>query len=287
MPIRFPELKYAMSMVLEKCNFPNHRFCFFIDGLDEFEADLHTDHWDLAQALRSWAASPDVKICVSSRPYEEFLQGFDDKSRMHLHELTRGDVRRFAYGELEKELNYVIPKSSIDDIVATVVDDADGVFLWVRLAVRSIRDGIRHRYSLEALRKRLAKLPRGLESLFDQLFNSIDPNDREKSDRILLVAAHGGAGHALMYSWIDDIIADPEFPYGVPIRAYADDEIRSRHETVRCQLDSLTKGLLEMHKDGINTYTTNPTRMSGTHWWKRTSISNRQSISSIGLLGIT
>ena len=40
------------------------RFCFFIDGLDEFDGD----HRDLIDAIRSFGKSPFVKICVSSRP---------------------------------------------------------------------------------------------------------------------------------------------------------------------------------------------------------------------------
>jgi hypothetical protein len=55
----------------------------------------------------------------------------------------------------------------------------------------------------------------------------------------------GHAPNALTYSWLEDL-EDPEFPFSAPIQAYTDDEIRNRHETVRCQLDSLSKGLLEM-----------------------------------------
>lgn len=245
-PFRFSELKQAMSVIVGKHSFPNHRFCFFIDGLDEFEADLHTDHWDLAQGLQSWAVSPDIKICVSSRPHEEFLQGFNNKLRMHLHEMTRGDIRRFVYGVLDKDASYFDAENSLHDTVAIVVYRADGVFLWVRLVVRSLFDGIRRRYRPDVLQQKLAKMPKSLEPLFDQLFNSIDPSDRERSDKMLLLAVSGGeALNALMYSWIDDL-ADPDFPYSTPIRAYSDEEIRSRHETVRCQLDSLSKGLLEM-----------------------------------------
>jgi hypothetical protein len=66
----------------------------------------------------------------------------------------------------------------------------------------------------------------------------------------LLVTSHG-ALNALMLSWLEDL-ADPDFPFSAPIRAYSDDEVRSRHEVVRCQLDSLSRGLLEMR--GISSY---------------------------------
>lgn len=256
MPFRLSELRDAMGVIIRKRSFPSHRFCFFIDGLDEFQADLNTDHWELAQSLRRWAVSPDVKICVSSRPHEEFLQAFDPALRMDLHEMTRGDVRRFVYGMLEQEPNYTEAGSALSDMVSDIADRADGVFLWVRLVVRSLVDGIRHRYSAEMLKQRLKGSPKGLEPLFDQLFNSIDPGDREISDKILLLAASNGSMNALKVSWLEDL-ADPDFPFNAPFCAYSDDEIRSRHKPIRSQLDSLSKGLLEIkdrHSSGLSTY---------------------------------
>lgn len=64
-----------------------HRVCFFIDGLDEFDGD----YWALAKHLNSWCCGPDVKICVSSRPHNEFLAVFGEPGPwLALHELTRG-----------------------------------------------------------------------------------------------------------------------------------------------------------------------------------------------------
>ncbi|KAK4442412.1 hypothetical protein QBC34DRAFT_454861 [Podospora aff. communis PSN243] len=250
-PFEFSELKRALNVILCKTNFPSHRFCFFIDGLDEFDADLHTDHWDLAQLLRDWAAkSPDVKICVSSRPHEEFLQCFDSSRRMHLHELTQRDVERFARGALEKGVAEAsnTPSTFIDtdEFAKDIAERAEGVFLWVRLVVRSLVDGIRHRYSSAMLKEKLDKTPRGLEPLFDQLFNDIDPADRDRSDMVFLLAASGDAKDALMYWWLDDL-SDPEFPYDHrSAHACTDQEILSRQDMVRGQLANLTKGLVEM-----------------------------------------
>jgi hypothetical protein len=40
------------------------RFCFFIDGLDEYGGE----HTDIIRIIQSLAASPSIKFCVSSRP---------------------------------------------------------------------------------------------------------------------------------------------------------------------------------------------------------------------------
>ena len=252
-PFPLAELKNAMRNIMGKQTAQSHRFCFFIDGLDEFEADLYTGHGELARDLLSWASSSHVKICVSSRPYEEFLQRFDPGRRIQLHELTRGDVYRFVFGALAAEPNVVqssLGLKGIDEVATTVSWRADGIFLWVRLVVRSLVDGIRHRYSLLMLQEKLEKIPQGLELLFDRLFNSIDPTDRERSDKMLLLVASKGPLSAIQFSWIDNLI-NPDFPYSTPAFALSDKELAYRLETVKCQIAGLSKGLLEMRPLGV------------------------------------
>lgn len=66
------------------------RFCFFIDGLDEFEGD----HRDLIDAIRSLSKSPTIKLCVSSRPWGSFQReyGLNDHCHVALHTLTKRDI---------------------------------------------------------------------------------------------------------------------------------------------------------------------------------------------------
>ena len=40
------------------------RFCFFIDGLNDYDGD----HRDIIELLRRMSACSDIKICASSRP---------------------------------------------------------------------------------------------------------------------------------------------------------------------------------------------------------------------------
>lgn len=243
-PFHLSELRKAMELLVSQDHTGQHRFFFFIDGLDEFEVDLNTDYKDLAENVLSWAQSPDVKLCVSSRPYVEFFQEFQATQRIHLHDLTKADLRRFVSGALSKET------ASDDEMVSslsrTITQRADGVFLWVRLVVRSVVEGIRHKYPLCTLLQRVDGLPRGLEPLYVQLFESIDPLDRQRSDMMLLLAiSFDSPLNVLLYSWVDDLL-DPEFPFNLPIRSYTDEEVLSRHENIKFQLYGLSKGLLEI-----------------------------------------
>ena len=75
------------------------KFCFFIDGLDEYNGE----EIDVVEVLRSLASSPAVKLCVSSRPWNAFEKAFgNQKSHMLLlQELTRNDIRCYTTETLE------------------------------------------------------------------------------------------------------------------------------------------------------------------------------------------
>ena len=246
---RITDIKAAFTKLISKRTFPKHRLCFFIDGLDEYEGDS-LDHWELANSLQNWASSTDIKICVSSRPHTEFMHTFSDspKFRLRLHELTRNDISLFASAMFEKDTNFDRVKDVYMNLVRDIVGTANGVFLWARLVVRSLLEGVGHHDSQSALQEKLNSIPKDLDELFAKLLGSINPNARKRSDQMLFIAARDQSilpMNALAYSWLEDL-NDPKFPFSSPVQGYSDEEIRKRHHDLRRQFDSLSKGLLEM-----------------------------------------
>lgn len=51
------------------------RFCFFIGALDEYHEERLT-HLELIKTLMEFSTSPDIKLCVSSRPWTVFMDAF-------------------------------------------------------------------------------------------------------------------------------------------------------------------------------------------------------------------
>jgi hypothetical protein len=72
-------------------------------------------------------------------------------------------------------------------LVNEVVERADGVFLWVRLVVKSLLDGIRSRDDVQVLQKRLRAVPRDLELLYKHLLNQIDSVHMEWASKALQI----------------------------------------------------------------------------------------------------
>lgn len=252
-PICFNEVKEAFNRLIQEASSSESYFCFFIDGLDEFEGD-EVDHWRLSQDLRSWTAQAEnVKLCVSSRPHIPFVQSFanDLNHQISIHELTREDIFNFSVAMFEKDPNFHRVKGIYKDLVTEVVDASDGVFLWARLAMRSLLRSVGYQGSEKDLKRKLHLMPKGLDELFDQILGSIDPYDQLLSDQLFLLTTANfcpwqpAVQNAIAYSWLEDL-DDPGFPHELQMRPYTEAENNERLEHASCVLDRLSRGLLEM-----------------------------------------
>ncbi len=65
------DITYAFTTLMWHGKFPQHRLCFFIDGLDEYHGESR-DQVMLAKSLQQWASQGDAKFLASSRPELEF-----------------------------------------------------------------------------------------------------------------------------------------------------------------------------------------------------------------------
>lgn len=247
LPFRFPELQEAVRRLLKTSRFPNHRFCFFIDGLDEFKGGS-VEHVRFAQALKDWA-SDDVKVVCSARPYTEFLDTFTDSLRtIHLHEWTKDDIHHYASSGLYSGLvSSGMPTQSGTMLAGYIAHKADGVFIWARLVVQSLVEGMMHRDSIRVLYERVEQAPRDLNHLYEKILESIDPVIRVRSENALGFVAHCPFQtiNAMAFTWLEDL-EDNDFPMNRPFQTYSWKEIQDRQELARRQVALLTRGLAEV-----------------------------------------
>jgi NACHT domain len=150
-------------------------FCFFIDGLDEYSGDHH----ELIKCIQQLAESPCVKICVSSRPWNCFQDAFghDESRRLYMQDLTREDIAKYARDHLRNMINsnsYSFYRHIAEQLIAEVVSRAQGVFLWVFLVMRSLKEGFINADNPELLYQRLLELPTDLEGFFKRIVLTVD-----------------------------------------------------------------------------------------------------------------
>jgi hypothetical protein len=159
------------------------KFVLFIDGLDEYEGD----HQELGEFFKSISCLPHVKVCVSSRPWVVFQDLFGDRPSLRLQDLTRADIESFVVDRFRSSEVYQRlasnDSSSALVLVREIVEKSDGVFLWVKLVVRSLLEGFRNRDTIPDLQKRLRLFPRELGPLYDHLFSLIGPFYMEWASR--------------------------------------------------------------------------------------------------------
>jgi hypothetical protein len=243
------DAKNAFEALTTKGSFPKHRFCFFVDGLDEYHSQMPYQ-LKLARDLQRWASGDDVKICATSRPYIQFdkLVTSDDR-RIHLHDLTRHDINLFSRKMIEDNLKDDLERveSYYLRLVGKVVEKSEGVFLWARLVVCSLLEGLFRHDKEDALEQKLEVLPPDINGLYTELLGTLSPDDRVRAEKMLLLTAHSPDWPRLssvVYAFVDEL-SDPNFP---PRDGKKPTSWRSTKETaedVRLQLKSLTKGLLE------------------------------------------
>ncbi|KPM43280.1 hypothetical protein AK830_g3266 [Neonectria ditissima] len=152
---------------------PRMNICLFIDGLDEFEGD-HNGIVDFFKAISAGENGHAIKMCLSSRPWAVFEGAFQSSvPNARLQDLTYEDMHRYAKDQLRR--NAAIKrlfKSRTDlglDLVEDIVQQADGVFLWVRLAVERMLSRFQKDDGMNELQMLLQSFPRELDDFFNKL----------------------------------------------------------------------------------------------------------------------
>jgi len=149
------------------------KVCFLIDGLDEFEGN----HYELADLLIEMAHNSNIKICVSSRPWVEFIEKFSECPSLRLQDLTYPDIEKYVHGKAGRHQAFqkLADREPLaaSSLLNEIIESADGVFLWVRIVVHSLLDGIVKRDNTTILLERLRKIPRELAPLYQYLLTQI------------------------------------------------------------------------------------------------------------------
>lgn len=207
------ELEAAFQTIVNTPALLQHRkICLFIDALDEYEGD----YWKLGKCLAQACDSANMKICVSSRHYNEFQDLFVDSGRAHtwvqIHDLTRMDMTRFATDELEGDERFGGVRSDdprYGSLVSDIVERAEGVFLWTKLVIRQLLKSLGNSCSVAQLRECLNTLPNGLDALFRDMLGRVDPTERRRFARTVRVLLADSDSPLYYHSVIDDLADDP------------------------------------------------------------------------------
>ncbi|KAH7208175.1 hypothetical protein BKA60DRAFT_684340 [Fusarium oxysporum] len=155
-----------------------HQTCIFVDGLDEISDK--DGYQALLSAIQRLTSCQRVKVCVSSRPETELVKRLENigVQNLRLDELTKPEMvvyLRKEFERLPKEHSTDLP---LEEFTKTLLGKAQGVFLWLALATKSVTNGIMNDDDQETLSQRLAELPDELESLYQTMWDRLNGNNR-------------------------------------------------------------------------------------------------------------
>ncbi|KAK5662519.1 hypothetical protein OQA88_8431 [Cercophora sp. LCS_1] len=263
MPFGASTIRSAMDTLAQQAALSeSHKLCLFTDGLDEYEGDC----WTLAQQLKALSEGSGIKICVSSRPHNEFETCFNISSqRFYLHSLTATDIWKFVVDQLktdERFTNSATEKPKLggcEELATRIVERAERVFLWARLVTQDLLRGMVNGCSLVRLQGLLQSMPAGLGEVFQKMFSSIDKSDRQRAAQTFLLFASTKSRLAkdpLAHSVVDDLLdrsIDVETLYEGKIELLhtSEEEVVQRIDNIARRINSRSKGLLRVVRDDL------------------------------------
>ncbi|KAI1092994.1 hypothetical protein F5B19DRAFT_492001 [Rostrohypoxylon terebratum] len=247
-PWHIPELIRVSERIIE-CDNLSTNFCFFIDGMDEYEGD----HIDFCQSLRKLSTSTHVKLCVSSRSWNIFEDSFgrDISSKLYIHEFTRDDIHKYVEDSLTEHPRWAdldVQVKNADSLINQVTQKAAGVFLWVFLVVRELRSGLTEYDSFSDLQRRLEAIPSDFGGFFRQILESIDPFYHEIMSRSLQISiAARELAPAPIYKFLEMECEDEDYALKLPIEIPSDYKITSTSNLISRRLNARCRGLLAVN----------------------------------------
>lgn len=252
-----------MSILTPRKETP-YRICMFIDGLDELTETEGVKFSTLADTCRtSTTTNENVKICLSSRPFQEILDILDPEQRIHLHELTSQDVRASASSAIVPLVQNHRTMDLAQNLVDIIVQKSEGVFVWVRTVLRYIQATVA-KYAepgaaqtlsdsvLTVLVGEVTAYPSDIDDLYNHLLGQLNNRSQLKSAMMFALVIKNPFSqppNALWFEWIERLEEDENFPGISKYNPYTRDEVRAIHELVFGKLDDLTKGMLATHKN--------------------------------------
>ena len=243
------ELSAAFDQLSEQGS-KHVKICIFVDGVDEYNGN----HKDIISVLQQAAGrSQDVKVCLSSRPWNVFQNAFgENQNRMMLQKHTTNDIRNYTTDTLYKDEQFT--KLARRDqrakgLINQITEKANGVFLWVFLVVRSLLLGLTDDNEISELQKRVHDLPEDLESYFKLMLHTIEPFYRAQTAHIFLISVQATRPQSVLaYSFLEDVVKDADFALG-KISPITDEQILSILDRQRKSLNARCKDFLEITED--------------------------------------
>ncbi|PHH91794.1 hypothetical protein CDD83_10290 [Cordyceps sp. RAO-2017] len=238
------DLRQTFERIADQSHIPA-KFCFFIDGLDEYSGE-EEEVVKILSFLFNW---PHVKLCVSSRPRPVLEEKFVHSSHtLTVQDFTREDMKTYVRQRLQsnekfKRLQASDPSS--ETIIKQIAAQAQGVWLWVFLVTRELVHAVNRNEGLPMLRKILHQFPPDLEAYFQHIIEGIKPSFREEMAQIFLITIKEVQPLPLFaFSLLERESKSSDYAVEAPIAPVSAEELSETYSTWKMRIQNRCGDLL-------------------------------------------
>lgn len=265
----FKDLLQLLRFVIESGGSPL-KFFLILDGLDEFDGEKSK----LISLIHTLGMYDHVKVCVSSRPWVVFEDGFHQQPSLVLQHLSHSDILHYVKNNLTKEpsfreLSWADPLNA-SELIRSITKKASGVFLWVVLVVESLVQGLADGDRVRDLEARLEEIPEELEELFSKMLHGLQGRYFKDAARLFQIHRatrwRGFGGRIgsklplLVYAFADEHGTDLDATSKWPPKALTPKERFMISVSMKRRINSRCNGLLEIDE---------PATITGETWKAR------------------
>lgn len=209
--------------------------------------NLNESYSELIETLHALQQVPNLKLCLSSRPWNEFSDTFRASRSIMLQDYTEDNIRIYVLDCLKDDHRFAKDNPRHEALLEDIVNKAQGVFLWVALVVKSCIRGLTNADDILELEMRIRDLPSDLESFFSHMFESIEGSYREQTAQIFRVVIDAVRPLSVVaLANIEKERIDPQYWLNTDIRPFSYCELTQVRETVTKRLNARCKGMLEI-----------------------------------------
>ena len=250
------EITPTLELMINAFNHLSHsdlgafKIFLFIDGVDEFEGD----HTDISHFFRDLASTPCFKMILSSRAIPACVEAFKGLPNLRLQDLTHKDIQAYVEATIgqHERMDMLLSENKYEAsaLIKMILSKASGVFLWVRLVVKSLLDGFRNYDRISDLQDRVDEFPAELGSLYLHMFLSMEPRYHSHAAQLLRIVIQSievqkdTALTVLQLSFADE--GNPSRALSAPICPMDEKERKARCEAMAGRIRSRCCGLIEV-----------------------------------------
>lgn len=189
-----PKLERLLRRLLEQSVTKTDLILFF-DALDEFDGNLDLISRFLKDLVRptTTKSMTRVKVLFSSRPWKQLKEHFSKYPGFSLQDHTKSDIERYAAGKVATS---DVSGHSLSQVLPFVIAKADGVFVWVRLALNVLIEQVSSHHGhipVDTLKQRLLALPADLFEFYEIIVERISKSSRRQTYALIeLLIRHNG-----------------------------------------------------------------------------------------------